>query len=413
MAYLRSVRAAGRLLVLGVLGVTLVFGPIGSARADNGRVEQEPSAAELAQQQARLTQLKADEKSQAADVGDARAALRASAALAGQALEDYSVAVRALQARQDAERSTQSSLETAQQTLDTSRRDLGQWARQAYRSGSGLAADPTLNMMFSARNSDDVATDLAVLRHVGDDRSRALNAVEQARSRADTAAGTAADASQEAAAAAIAASSAKDAADQAVSQQRQALGVAESVLGQTRHESADLIKQQAEQQAAADRARARAAGAADGKDNRVTGPIGSCVGGAVEQYPNGEIPISALCPIWGAAGHYLRADAAYAYDRLSHAYADQFGTPICVTDSYRSLASQVDLYARKPNLAAHPGTSNHGWGTAVDLCGGIQSFGTTTHQWMLVNAPLYGWFHPSWAEPSGSRPEPWHWEFGG
>jgi D-alanyl-D-alanine carboxypeptidase len=32
---------------------------------------------------------------------------------------------------------------------------------------------------------------------------------------------------------------------------------------------------------------------------------------------------------------------------------------------------------------------------------------------MLTHAPLFDWFHPAWAEPGGSRPEPWHWEYGG
>jgi len=43
----------------------------------------------------------------------------------------------------------------------------------------------------------------------------------------------------------------------------------------------------------------------------------------------------------------------------------------------------------------------------------VQSFGTAAHVWMQQNAPLYGWYHPAWAEPSGSMPEPWHWEFAG
>jgi LAS superfamily LD-carboxypeptidase LdcB len=76
------------------------------------------------------------------------------------------------------------------------------------------------------------------------------------------------------------------------------------------------------------------------------------------------------------------------------------------------LANKV-IYADKPWLAAVPGTSNHGWGTAVDLCGGVEAFGTATHLWMLENAPAFGWFHPSWAKPGGGRPEPWHWEFAG
>ena len=120
-----------------------------------------------------------------------------------------------------------------------------------------------------------------------------------------------------------------------------------------------------------------------------------------------------LCPLWGAEWHVLRADAAATFSALSKAYAANFGRPICVTDSYRSYEMQVDVHRRKPNMTATPGTSNHGWGTAVDLCDGVQSFNTTTYRWMQNNAPRFGWFHPSWADPGGSRQEPWHWEFGG
>jgi hypothetical protein len=127
-------------------------------------------------------------------------------------------------------------------------------------------------------------------------------------------------------------------------------------------------------------------------------------------YSNGLIPESALCPI--APGHMLRWDAAAAFRALNAAYQLEFGTPLCVTDSYRSYAAQVDVFARKPGLAAKPGTSNHGWALAVDYCGGIQSFGTAQFTWMKANAPFYGWFHPDWAEPGGSKPEAWHWEYG-
>jgi len=65
----------------------------------------------------------------------------------------------------------------------------------------------------------------------------------------------------------------------------------------------------------------------------------------------------------------------------------------------------------RPHLAAVPGTSNHGWGIAVDLSGGINRFGTAEHQWMRRNAPYFGWILPSWAQERGSRPEAWHWEF--
>ena len=392
-----------------------VVTPVPTAAAP---VEREPTTAELAQQQAQLARLRAQEKLQVAQVDDAQAALRASAALAGQALEAYSITVRTLATRQSSERAAETTMDQAHQRVDSTRRDLGRWARQAYQGGTGLAASPMLNTLFRARSGDDLGTDRVVLRRIGRDRALALDAVVLARQQADSATDRAADASEAAATAAIAAAAAREDADQALDVQRRLLGVAETALAQTHTDTAVALARQVQLQAAADLTRTRraagAAGAGSGatKDNRVTGQVGSCAGGAVEQYPNGQIPVAVLCPLWGAPG-YLRADAAFAYDRLSHAYAAQFAVPICLTDAYRTYATQVDLYARKPGLAAMPGTSNHGWGTAVDLCGGIQSFATAQHDWMLINAPLYGWFHPGWAEPGGSRPEPWHWEFGG
>lgn len=129
-------------------------------------------------------------------------------------------------------------------------------------------------------------------------------------------------------------------------------------------------------------------------------------------YPNGLIPPSAMCSL-GVAGHQLRCDAAAAYRAMSAAFATAFGSPICITDSYRAYASQVKLYGQKPSLAAVPGTSNHGWGLAVDLCGGIENYGTAQYDWMKVNAGRFGFLHPDWAEPGNGREEPWHWEYAG
>ena len=129
-------------------------------------------------------------------------------------------------------------------------------------------------------------------------------------------------------------------------------------------------------------------------------------------YPNGLIPPSALCPI-GVASHSLRCDAAAAYKAMSTAFAGAMGAPICITDSYRTYASQVRLYGQKPALAAVPGTSNHGWGLAVDLCGGIEKFGTAQYAWLKANAGRFGFLHPDWAEPGRGREEPWHWEYAG
>ncbi|WP_433002284.1 peptidoglycan DD-metalloendopeptidase family protein [Kribbella sp. CA-294648] len=127
-------------------------------------------------------------------------------------------------------------------------------------------------------------------------------------------------------------------------------------------------------------------------------------------YSNGLIPASQLCGL--GSGHMLRCDAARAYQQLSTAYRQAFGKNLCITDSYRSYSAQVDLYGRKPSLAALPGTSNHGWGVAIDLCGGVDKFGTPQYEWMVANAESFGWVHPRWAKQGGNREEPWHWEFG-
>lgn len=134
----------------------------------------------------------------------------------------------------------------------------------------------------------------------------------------------------------------------------------------------------------------------------------TCDKPAVRGFPNGLIPVSLLCPL-PERGHYLRADAARAFWLLDALYRARFGTHICVTDSYRSLAAQYSVYRRKPALAAIPGTSRHGLGVAVDLGCGIQTYGSTRFRWMKAHAPRFGWVHPYWAEHSPF--EPWHWEY--
>jgi cell wall-associated NlpC family hydrolase len=129
-------------------------------------------------------------------------------------------------------------------------------------------------------------------------------------------------------------------------------------------------------------------------------------------YPNGLIPPSALCEI-GVAEHRLRCDAAAAWKAMAAAFVADTGGRLCITDSYRTYSSQVRLYGEKPALAAVPGTSNHGWGLAVDLCGGIEQFGTPAYRWMTAHAGRFGWVHPEWADPGNGREEPWHWEYGG
>lgn len=128
-------------------------------------------------------------------------------------------------------------------------------------------------------------------------------------------------------------------------------------------------------------------------------------------FENGRIPVESLCAVPGQQAHRLRCDAAAAYGRMATAYRTRFGSRLCITDSYRPFDQQVRAHASKPGLTAKPGTSIHGWGLAVDLCGGVNSFGTPQHRWVVANGPAYGWVHPSWAAEGKPRAEPWHFEF--
>ena len=130
-------------------------------------------------------------------------------------------------------------------------------------------------------------------------------------------------------------------------------------------------------------------------------------------YTNGEVPSNALCAATPDGVQQLRCDAAVAFRLMSASFEQDNGASLCITDSYRSRAGQELVHVQKPNLTATPGTSVHGWGLAVDLCGGIESFDSPQHAWMMTHGPAFGWHHPSWAEAGGSRPEPWHFEYEG
>ncbi|WP_062213840.1 M15 family metallopeptidase [Demequina oxidasica] len=119
---------------------------------------------------------------------------------------------------------------------------------------------------------------------------------------------------------------------------------------------------------------------------------------------NGRLASSSLCAVSFAIGHSLQCDAAAALDAADQAYFSETGTHLRMTDSYRTYQSQVITKARKGHMAAPPGTSNHGWGMAVDLY-------PESAAWLTANGAKFGWVHPAWARPGGSLPESWHLEY--
>jgi hypothetical protein len=84
---------------------------------------------------------------------------------------------------------------------------------------------------------------------------------------------------------------------------------------------------------------------------------------------NGRMTNAELSPIGG--GYYLANAAAKSFNAMSAEARRRWGRSITVVGGYRTYAKQVyfwKLYrSGRGNLAAFPGTSNHGWGLAVDL----------------------------------------------
>ncbi|MBO9567539.1 MAG: M15 family metallopeptidase [Cellulomonas iranensis] len=134
-----------------------------------------------------------------------------------------------------------------------------------------------------------------------------------------------------------------------------------------------------------------------------------CDGSVRPSGENGLLATKDLCTLWDGRTQ-MRADAAVALAELNEVHIAKFGTDLCLSSGYRTLAQQKAVKAEKGGLAATPGKSNHGWGLAVDLCGLQNS--SVKMAWMNEMAGTFGWENPSWARKGGSGPfEPWHWEY--
>jgi hypothetical protein len=126
---------------------------------------------------------------------------------------------------------------------------------------------------------------------------------------------------------------------------------------------------------------------------------------------NGNLPAAALgnysgsCRLWGQATGPATAMALAAR---------KAGVSLVYADCYRDYAGQV--YWRtwwcnvgKCGNAAVPGTSNHGWGKAIDIhdaSGGLPTTGAA-YKWLKANAGRFGYINPILTN------EAWHWEWVG
>ena len=117
---------------------------------------------------------------------------------------------------------------------------------------------------------------------------------------------------------------------------------------------------------------------------------------------NGRLPSSDLAPI---AGGQLTKEAAAGFNAMNVDSRKRYGVELRPTgsmSSYRTYAQQQYLWelyqSGKGNLAAVPGTSNHGWGVAVDFA--------TPQMRSIVDqiGAKYGW-SKSWSDAPS---EWWH-----
>jgi hypothetical protein len=335
----------------------------------------------------------------AGELGSARTELATLAVQASAALDAYQTAHAKFLVAMARVADTRRHLNAATAKVERQRTAIANYLAQVYRTG----VDPGLTMIIDLVTGEDptgLLSSAGALNTIGDRQAQDLTSFRTALLDQQQAQNVADQATAAARHAALLAQRAKKQAHALVQRQRQEISQLNAQLAKTRT-AAQRVEERAK------RLRLRELIAAQG-------PLGSCKGGDVSGYSNGHLPESALCPLWGAPGQQLRADAAAAFNRMSKAYAGEFGAPICVTDSYRSYDQQVQVYSEKPGLAAHPGTSQHGWGLAVDLCGNVANDGTEENTWLRGNSSRFSWFHPSWAEHGGSGAyEPWHWEFAG
>lgn len=137
---------------------------------------------------------------------------------------------------------------------------------------------------------------------------------------------------------------------------------------------------------------------------------------------NGRLPSSVLTPI--SSTRLLESTAARSWKAMTAA-ATAAGIPWGINSAYRSWGQQDALFRSRYRsywfplnggsrwcngrrwwklpgvpVVACPGTSNHGWGLAVDVANAGTS-GTSTVRWLLKHADLFGF---SWEVQS----EPWH-----
>ena len=142
----------------------------------------------------------------------------------------------------------------------------------------------------------------------------------------------------------------------------------------------------------------------------------------VQKQANGKLPESMLVALsWDKEKTLIAAPAAADLGRLNSAFKKKFGKNLDIDLAYRTLDTQKFLYQELGSyIAAKPGTSNHGWGLAIDVPETYNySFKGKYYKWLKANSKKYNWIHRKNLEEfrsNGSRnpyAEAWHFEYVG
>jgi hypothetical protein len=158
------------------------------------------------------------------------------------------------------------------------------------------------------------------------------------------------------------------------------------------------------------------------------------VGGVETTVTNGEVPDEymrelneTLFPYLKWKGSTLTSDGGRIrllkpimdnLERMLTAYTkDNPNTPMLINSAYRTYPDQVRVRKEwerkgKPKNAAYPGTSNHGFGRAVDFAdkgGTMLTPSMPQYKWIKANASTYG-FTRIYSSTEGEAWEAWHWQ---
>lgn len=138
--------------------------------------------------------------------------------------------------------------------------------------------------------------------------------------------------------------------------------------------------------------------------------LGDVKNGQMTKAQLAEIPANLRAGI-KSTNAYLNLSAAKQLVTMNAAFKAQFGYDLKVNEGYRTLATQKAYRLRLgASVAAAPGTSNHGYGVALDLATPALAVKSSAERaWMATNGPVFGFESPSDHNPK-MTPEWWHFE---